>query len=87
MSAQQLEWQPLWDAMAATPDAWVSTTENMYWQMLEVLPPRAQTRGAFLVGEASRHVNGEAVYSCFKQTGGEYFAKDMTFKQFKEQTT
>ena len=86
MSAQKLEWQDLWDAMKAAPDAWVPTTENMWWQMLEVLPPRAQARGAFLVGEASRHVGGEAVYSCFKQTGGEYFAKDLTVKQFKEMT-
>jgi hypothetical protein len=86
MSAQQLEWQDLWDAMKAAPDSWVPTTENMWWQMLEVLPPRAQARGAFLVGEASRHVDGAAVYSCFKQTGGEYIAKDLTVKQFKEMT-
>lgn len=51
MSAHKLEWQALWDAMEAAPDAWIPTTENMWWQMLEVLPPRAQTRGAFLVGE------------------------------------
>jgi hypothetical protein len=86
MSAHKLEWQALWDAMTAAPDEWVPTTEKMYWEMLEVLPPRAQARGAFLVGEASRHVDGVAVYSCFKQSGGEYFAKDMTVKQFKEAT-
>ncbi len=84
--AEKLEWQNLWDAMEAAPDAWIPTTENMWWQMLEVLPPRAQTRGAFLVGEASHHVGGEAVYSCFKQTGGEYFAKNLTVKQFKGET-
>ena len=82
----KLEWQDLWDAMKAAPDAWIPTTENMWWQMLEVLPPRAQTRGAFLVGEASTHVDGVAVYTCLKQSGGEYFAKDLTFKQFKEMT-
>lgn len=84
--SEKLEWQALWDAMKAAPEAWIPTTENMWWQMLEVLPPRAQTRGAFLVGEASRHVDGVAVYTCLKHSGGEYFAKDLTVKQFKELT-
>ena len=83
---KKLEWQALWDAMEATPEAWIPTTEKMYWDMLEVLPPRAQRNGAFLVGEPLRDNGGEAVYSCFKQTGGEYFAKDLTLKQFKEAT-
>lgn len=87
MSAQQLEWQDLWDAMKAAPDAWIPTTENMYWQMLEVLPPRAQTRTAFLVGEPLRsNGQGEAVYSCFAKTGDEYRAKNLTVKQFREAT-
>ncbi len=82
----KLEWQALWDAMETAPDAWIPTTENMFWEMLEVLPPRAQARGAFLVGEASHHVNGEAVYSCFAKTGDEYRAKNLTVKQFREAT-
>lgn len=87
MSAQQLEWQALWDAMEAAPEAWILTTEKMYWEMLEVLPPRAQTRRAFLVGEALRsNGQGEAVYSCFAKTGDEYRAKNMTLKEFKENT-
>lgn len=87
MSAQKLEWQPLWDAMEATPDAWIDTTEAMYWQMLEVLPPRAQARGAFLVGEPLRsNEHGETIYSCFCCIGDEYRARNLTFKQFKEMT-
>lgn len=46
-----LEWQPLWDAMDAKPDEWIPTTEAMYYRMLEVVPPRAHSLGAFLVGE------------------------------------
>ena len=87
MSAHKLEWQALWDAMTAAPDEWVPTTEKMYWEMLEVLPPRAQARGAFLVGEPLRsNGHGETVYSCFTQTGGEYRARNLTVKQFKELT-
>ena len=87
MSAQKLEWQDLWDAMETAPDAWIDTTEAMYWHMLEVLPPRAQAGGAFLVGEPLRsNGHGETVYSCFTQTGGEYRARNLTVKQFKEMT-
>ena len=88
MTTQKLEWQALWDAMDAQPEAWIPTTEDMYWQMLECVPPRAQTRAAFLVGEPRRHnAAGEAVHACFKETrGGEFFARNLTVQQFKEQT-
>ena len=62
----KLEWQALWDAMDANPDQWIPTTKNMYWEMLEVLPPEIMSQTAFLVGEASNHnKDGKAVYSCF----------------------
>lgn len=78
-----LEWQPLWDAMKAKPDAWIPTTENMYNEMLNVLPPRAWTGGAFLVGEAYTHnAEGYPVYACFKQVGNEYEARHMTLREF-----
>lgn len=77
-------WQELWDAMDANPSEWIETTEKMYWDMLEVLPPRAQTPSAFLVGEANHHnANGEAVYACFCETGDKYRARYMTLKEFK----
>ena len=83
-----LEWQALWDAMDANPNEWIPTTENMYWEMLEVLPPRKQSRGAFLVGEASSHnAEGYPVYSCFKRVGDSFFAKSMTFDQFNQEVT
>ena len=84
---EKLEWQPLWDAMEADPAAWIPTTKAMYWEMLEILPPRAQTRRAFLVGEAlTSNAEGYAVYSCFKKTGDDYHAKNMTLKEFREIT-
>jgi hypothetical protein len=78
-----LEWQELWDAMKANPAEWIPTTEAMYWEMLGAVPPRAQNRSAFLVGEADHHnADGWAVYSCFKRAGEAFYAKNMTYKQF-----
>jgi hypothetical protein len=85
MNTQKLEWQPLWDAMEANPSEWIETTEKMYWEMLEVLPPIAQTRrGAFLVGEAVRDdEQGRAVYACFKKSGEQFYARNLTLEQFR----
>lgn len=81
---EKLEWAPLWAAMKDQPEAWIPTTEDMYWQMLECLPPMAHARGAFLVGEAERHnEEGKAVHACFKQAGNEFFARYMTVEQFR----
>ena len=80
----KLEWSDLWAAMKASPDAWIPTTDAMYWDMLEAVPPRAHYGGAFLVGEAERHnEDGQAVHACFKQVGDDYFARYMTVAQFK----
>lgn len=84
MSAKRLEWEALWDAMDASPDTWIETTEAMYWQMLEVVPPRAQMGDRFLVGEALRHdAQGKTVHTCFKEVGSRFFAKNMTVEHFK----
>ena len=83
-AVEPLEWKPLWDAMDATPDAWIPTTEDMYWELLECVPPRAAVPGCFLVGEAERHNDeGKAVHACFKQSGSQFFAKYMTVEQFR----
>jgi hypothetical protein len=83
MNATPLEWQALWDAMDASPDAWIPTTEKMYWDMLEVLPPKKMMGRNFLVGEALRHNSqGEAVYSCFTKFGDTYKAKNLTVAEF-----
>lgn len=88
MNAEKLEWAPLWDAMKATPKAWIPTTEKMYWDMLECVPPRAMANRAFLVGEADDHnADGFAVYACFKKFKDNYSARYMTLAQFKELTS
>lgn len=85
-SLNLFEWAALWAAIEASPAAWIETTEDMYWHMLECVPPRAMNGGRFLVGEAS-HSNGdgESVYASFMQHEGRYFAKYETLKQFKGQ--
>jgi len=83
MTAKKLEWGELWEAMDADPEAWVPTTEAMYWDMLECLPPTDQKPNSFLVGEPKSHNAGEAVYACFKISGGEVFAKHMTVRQYQ----
>jgi hypothetical protein len=82
--ATLLEWADLWAAMDAKPSEWIPTTEGMYWQMLEVLPPRAQRGRAFLVGEANNtNADGYPVYACFNKLGDDYFARNLTLEQFK----
>ena len=78
-----LEWTELWDAMDANPSEWIPTTEAMYWQMLEVLPPRKMLGQNFLVGEAVRsNGEGEAVYAAFTKFGDTYKAKHMILAEF-----
>jgi hypothetical protein len=84
MKDTPLTWQPLWDAMEENPEKWVLTTENMYFDMLQVLPPRKMLGESFLVGEPLRHVNGEAVYACFTKLGDVYRAKNLTVREFLE---
>lgn len=80
---KNLEWQELWDAMEANPDAWIPTTEKMYWEMLVAVPPIKMLGRNFLVGEASHHNSeGEAVYSCFARFGDTCKAKYLTVDQF-----
>jgi hypothetical protein len=79
-----LEWAELWDAMDASPEAWVETTEKMYWQMLECLPPRKMSQNAFLVGEPLRHNERGAVHACFLRVGGVYWAKNINVSDFAE---
>lgn len=83
MTAQALEWQALWDAMDAQPEAWIPTTEAMYWEMLEVLPPRKMLGRNFLVGEPLRtNEQGEMVYRCFTKFKNTYKARNLTLAQF-----
>ena len=78
-----LEWQALWDAMDANPDAWIETTEAMYWEMLGAVPPRKMIGQNFMVGEPLRHdAQGQAVHACFTKFGETYKARNMTLEQF-----
>lgn len=80
---KNLEWQELWDAMEASPNEWIPTTENMYWEMLGAVPPEKMIGRNFLVGEPLRsNGQGEAVYSCFTKSGDTYKAKNMTVAEF-----
>lgn len=80
---RNLVWQELWDAMDANPDAWIPTTGEMYWEMLEVVPPIKMLGNNFLVGEPLRsNGQGEAVYSCFTKCGETYKAKNLTVNEF-----
>lgn len=79
-----VEWDALWDAMKETPSAWVETTEKMYWNMLEVLPPVRMDARKFLTGEAHHHNSaGEAVYACFKKIGAKFFARYLSVSQYQ----
>jgi hypothetical protein len=78
-----LEWPDLWAAMDAQPEAWIPTTETMYWEMLCVLPPRKMVGDNFMVGEPLRHNSkGEAVHACFTKFGDTYKARNLTLAQF-----
>lgn len=80
-----LEWADLWNAMNNSPVSWIPTTENMYWNMLEAVPPRAMFAGAFLVGEPFNHnAQGEPIYAMFRYVGNEYEARYMTLREFNE---
>jgi len=83
-SVSPVVWAELWEAMKETPSAWIETTEKMYWDMLEVLPPVRMDCSKFLVGEAD-HENsaGEPVYACFKKIGSKYFARYLSVAQFE----
>lgn len=88
---QPLEWSDLWEAMDASPDAWIPTTEDMYFEMRDCLPPRTMSGGRFLVGEPKTHnAEGKAVHACFRMTGtisdgtARFYAKHMTVSQFWE---
>lgn len=81
---QKLEWDELWAAMKAAPEAWIETTDKMYEHMLGVVPPRAQLGEWFLVGEPYTHNDeGKAVYVGFKTVNERYYAKHLTVAQFR----
>ena len=84
--AGPLEWAPLWDAMEARPDEWIETTDGMYIEMLECLPPRAYRSDGFLAGEPHHDdpTTGEPLFAAFiRSPFGRIFARYRTVAQFK----
>lgn len=84
-TSKPLEWDDLWAEMEKPGYPWVLTTESMYDEMLNVLPPRAYGGDGFLVGEPLTHNNeGEAVHAgFFRLIDGNYYAKNMTVREFQ----
>ena len=82
-----LEWSDLWAAMkvaqrTGTVGAWIPTTEKMFSEMLECVPPRAVGHQSFMVGEADHEKPEGTIYAAFKRVGALYFAKYMTLDAF-----
>lgn len=65
----------------AEPRDWREVTEDRYDEMLNVLPPAAYIRGAFLVGEAYDHHagTGRPRFQCFKTEGGKHYELSGTY--------
>ena len=87
---EKLEWSVLRFVMKKEYKGerrWVETTEDMFHEMLNIVPPRAQTCWAFLMGEAwDSNADGKAIYEAYKADGnGRYFAKYMTVKEFEQE--
>jgi hypothetical protein len=83
MNKSKFEWQALWDEMDANPSQWIETTEDMYFEMLGVLPPRKMVGDSFMVGEPLRHNGkGEAIHACFTKLGDTYKARNLTLVEF-----
>jgi hypothetical protein len=73
---------------------WKETTEERYWEMLEILPPATMTGLGFLVGEPMDHracpVTGNfgARFEAYAKDGEKYFvaSEPMTVAGFKTVT-
>lgn len=68
------------------PGTWEPITEERYWELLNVLPPAAQKRGGFLVGEASDHHagTGRPRFTCCREKAGEFaeYSRPMSHAEF-----
>lgn len=70
-----------------SPITWTETTEDTYWEMLEILPPAAMARGGFLVGEPMDHhaVSGQPRFAGYIQRGQLFFeaSRPLTEAEFR----
>lgn len=69
-----------------TPIVWTETTKEVYWEMLEVLPPAAMGNGGFLVGEPWDHhaKTGQPQFAAYREKGDKYWTanRPITRKEF-----
>jgi hypothetical protein len=72
-----------------SPITWSETTEEIFMDMLNVLPPAIMLTNGFLVGEAADHEadTGKPRYDGFKQIGDKFYAssRPMTRAEFKKE--
>lgn len=68
---------------------WTETTEERYWEMLEVLPPAFMKGGGFLVGEPYDHhaTTGRPRFAAFREIQGKYFEanRPLTVQEMRQQ--
>lgn len=63
---------------------WRETTEDLYYEMLGVVPVAFATHGTFAMGEPYTHdYAGRPVYLFFGYNNGRYFAQHGTIRDFK----
>ena len=72
-----------------TPITWTETTQEKFYEMLEVLPPAAMKNGGFLVGEPWDHhaLTGRPRYAAYKEIEEKFFAasRPMTRQEFEKE--
>ena len=84
------EWCAAKGARQDMPIVWTETTEEKYWEMLEVLPPAARHSGGFLVGEPWDHhaVSGRARFAAYRELyGGKFYTanRPLTVAEFNKE--
>ena len=70
------------------PVTWSTVTEEVYYEMLECLPPAYRGNSGFLVGEAWDHhaTTGQPRYAAYRHAQNGYYwtaSRPMTVKEFK----
>lgn len=72
---------------------WMDSTQDTYWEMLEILPPAAQLSNGFLIGEPADHrtctVTGQTDqprFEAFAERAGKYYrySRPLTRAEFRE---
>lgn len=89
VKCEPFEYSALFQLMDATPRQWVPTTEKMFYDMLEAIPPvaygKAENWTGFLMGEPVTHdTQGDAIYSAYIRVDDNFYAQNMTVKDFKD---